>query len=265
MDFHPQDVVKRILFFTLIWNSKIAMASLSQSPDQGFATPTSDHAAMIGRIEASIMGESALIDRETGRVYWEGGSSNTLYESLAPRLDQYGAEHAKATILTGLITLTFVGVLVGWIRKLMEQSNFNATSHHVVVAILWVALEWTILRFPRLENKWLILATIVLYGLESYNCNTRRFLANAISGPDEIEVFIERLRKENPIVNWKVRCYHHEKRKIFQGLPRPMRKNANLQYSVEDIITPRRNAPPMFPFTKRVVSHEATASYQFKR
>lgn len=242
------------------------MASSSQIPDQGFATPTSDHAAMIGRIEASIMGESALIDRETGRVYWEGGSSNTLYESIAPRLDQYGAAHAKATILTGLITLTFIGVLVGWIRKLMEQSNFNANSHHVVVAILWTILEWTILRFPRLENRWLILATIVLYGLESYNCSTRRFLANAISSSDEVEVFIEKLRKEQPIVNWKVTCYHHEKRKIFQALRRPLKKDTILQNGMEEIITPpRRNTPPMFPFTKKVVSHQATASYQFKR
>jgi hypothetical protein len=265
MDFHRQYVVQSFLFFALIWNSIITMASSSQSPTRGFATPTSDHAAMIGRIEASIMGESALIDRETGRVYWEGGSSNTLYESLAPRLGQYGAEHAKATILTGLITLASIGVLVGWIRKLMEQSNFSANSHHVVVAALWVILEWTILRFPRLENRWLILTTIVLYGLESYNCSTRRFLANAISSPDEVEVFIEKLRKEQPIVNWKVRCYHHEKRKIFQALPRPLRENTNLENSVEENKTPRRNTPPMFPFTKKVVSHQATASYQFKR
>jgi hypothetical protein len=243
------------------------MTSSSQSPNPnpGFATPTSDHAAMIGRIEASIMGESALIDRETGRVYWEGGSSNTLYESLAPRLDQYGAEHAKAAILTGLITLAFIGVLVGWIRKLMEQSNFNANSHHAVMAIVWVILEWTILRFPRLENKWLILATLVLYGLESYNCSTRRFLANAISSPDEVEVFIEKLRKEQPIVTWKVKSYHYEQRKIFQALPRPLRKYTNLQNSVDEILPPRRNTPPMFPFTKKVVSHQATASYQFKR
>ena len=43
------------------------------------AISDANHAAMLGRVEASIMGESALID-ETGRVYWEGGSSSTLYE-----------------------------------------------------------------------------------------------------------------------------------------------------------------------------------------
>ena len=37
------------------------------------------HAAMLTRSEASILGESALIDRETGRVFWEGERTAKRY------------------------------------------------------------------------------------------------------------------------------------------------------------------------------------------
>jgi hypothetical protein len=100
-----------------------------------------------GRIEASIFGESALIDRETGRVYWEcGGITNTLYESFAPKLDQFGAEHAQATLLTLVITLAFLSVLSGWLQKGINSYYYNngpsLTSQ--TLSVLIILAEWTI-------------------------------------------------------------------------------------------------------------------------
>ena len=176
-----------------------------------------NHAAMLGRVEASIMGESALID-ETGRVYWEGGSSSTLYESFLPKLHQFGADHAQAAIFTGLITLAFIGVLTGWLRRVLETSNSSSSNGGGLLfssILLTNIINWTIMRLPRIENKFLVIASIVLYFLESYNCSTRYYLANAISSPTELEEYIETLRQEKPIVTWKVNSFHYELRKIF--------------------------------------------------
>ena len=44
----------------------------SANPAEASALNDHHHAAMLTRAEASILGESALLDRETGRVFWEG-------------------------------------------------------------------------------------------------------------------------------------------------------------------------------------------------
>jgi hypothetical protein len=227
------------------------------------ANPSNDHAAMLGRIEASITGESALIDRETGRVFWEGGSSTTRWESLVPRLlDQYGVDHFKAAFLTGLLTLAIFGVISSCMRQLKE-SNPDPASQPIIISFVWTLLEWTILRFPKIENKWLVLITIILYLLESYNCSTRRFLANAISSPSGVEEYIEQMRKEPPVVTWKVQTFHYERRSLLP-LHKMCRRFFNKNSSAEEILAPK-NSPPIFLFTKRVISHSATATYEFKR
>jgi hypothetical protein len=265
-----QWILRSCMITIFLSQSLLSNASTSQppSPSSGISDDGS-HAAMLGRVEASIMGESALIDRETGRVYWEGGSSNTLYESLAPKLDQYGAEHVKAALLTGLITLAFIGILAGGMRRAIEQADLShPSSRWLVVSMMFSVLEWTILRLPKLENKWLVLASVALYFLESYNCSTRRFLANAISSTTELEEYIESLRSEQPVVQWKVRSFHYEKRKIF-ALPSVFRSLLHKSKQVTDLdhgLIPRsRNSAPIFLLTKRVLTHEATASYQYER
>lgn len=226
------------------------------------------HAAMLGRVEASIMAESALIDRETGRVFWEGGSSSTLYESMAPKFDQYGAEHAKAVVLTFFITLSFLGVLTGWLRHaVVDQSELRATSNSLLLSFLFTSLKWTLFRFPRIENKWLIFASVALYFLESYNCSTRRFLANSISGPTEVEEYIERLRREQPVVTWTVKSFHYERRMLFNLVSffRILLIKSNQDAVLEGAAPRSKNVAPIFPFTKKVITNKATTTYQYSR
>ena len=143
-------------------------------------------ASTLSRVEATIMGESALIDRETGRVFWEGGASTTLTESIfATKLDQFGAEHAQAALLTVFITIAFLGILGAWLRRILNVPSPVVTgeSSSQIVNYFHLLLSYTLFRIPHPENKWLVGLTIALYLLESYNCNTRRFLANAIVRP----------------------------------------------------------------------------------
>jgi hypothetical protein len=225
--------------------------------------------AMLGRVEASIMGESALIDRETGRVFWEGGASTTLVESiLAANLDRFGAEHAQAALLTAFITVAFLGVLAGWLRQIIVAPS-SAESSSRLLRLSHAMLANTLLRIPRLENKWLVVATIALYLLESYNCNTRRFLANSIGSPTELEDYIELLRSQEPVVTWVVRSFHYQKRRIFAltEVVQSLFRNFKASTSVDDVpaIPSSKKCRPSFPFTKKIVTNEATTNYQYQR
>eukprot|EP00536_Pseudo-nitzschia_multiseries_P000614 jgi/Psemu1/179139/e_gw1.7.39.1 len=237
-----------------------------------------------GRVEASIFGESALIDRETGRVYWECGNSNTLYESLTPKLDQYGVEHIQATILTIIVTLAFLGVLSGWLQRAID-SSYNSSLPTQSLAILILMAEWTILKLPKIENKWLVLASVILYFVESYTCSTRQFLANAMSSSTELDSYIDSLRNEEPIVTWKVRTFHYELRRIFAltGIIRSLFHSLKKSKTVQELPTststlpsptplainlgfPRKSArhtAPIFLLTRKVVTNEASATYQY--
>ena len=53
-----------------------------------------------------------------------------------------------------------------------------------------------------------LVATTQTY-LLSYR-STREFLSHTIRSPDDIEPYLEQLRKETPVVNWQVRCFHYE-------------------------------------------------------
>ncbi|VEU43588.1 unnamed protein product [Pseudo-nitzschia multistriata] len=234
-----------------------------------------------GRVEASIFGESALIDRETGRVYWECGDSNTLYESITPKLDQYGVEHAQATFLTIVITLAFLSVLSGWLQRVIAYYNSSVSTRSLSLLILLA--EWTILKLPKIENKWLVLASLIFYFYESYNCSTRHFLANAMSSSSELDTYIDSLRNEQPIVTWKVKTFHYELRRIFaittiiRSLFRSVKKTGAVQElstSTSALPSSRpldmglpiksaRNTPPMFLITRKVVTNEASANYMY--
>jgi hypothetical protein len=238
------------------------------------------HAAMLGRVESSIMGECALIDRETGRVYWEGGSSSTLYETFGPKLDQYGVDHVQTVLLTVFITLAFLGVLSAWLRRILDQSTFLTSSESLFLSFLLTAANWIIMRLPRIENKWLVMVSVALYFLESYNCSTRYYLANAISSPQELEAYIESLRQEKPVVTWKVTSFHYELRKIFalssvvRSFGQKIRDSAITSKNHdpsgngngERMMLPSRtkNCKPKFPLTRKVVTHQAIAPYEYE-
>jgi hypothetical protein len=245
----------------------------------------------LGRIGASIFGESALIDRETGRVYWEcGGITNTLYESFAPKLDQFGAEHVQATLLTLVITLAFLSVLSGWLQKGINSYYNNGPSlTSQTLSVLIILAEWTILKLPKIENKWLVLISLILYFLESYNCSTRCYLANAVSSSTELDTYIDGLRREQPIVSWKVKTFHYELRRLFavtrmiRSLTRSQKNSGNspndeegessssstsfssqtpLQFALPKKPISRHTAP-MSIFTRKVITNEVSETYQY--
>lgn len=215
---------------------------------------------MMQRVGAKVMGESALIDKETGRIFWEGGSRTSVTASIAPIISDMGLHRLKSTILSIALLSCLISILTGRLR--MQLGNINQPISWRTAFLLGIA-EWTILKMPH-ADKWVVVAVVALYFFEAYHCNTRRYLANAISTPDEVEAYIERLRNERPVVTWKVRCYHYERR-VWASLLLPhslLRKlfrqvDSDIHNSVSDMLAPSW-------LTKKVVKHVAEANYIYK-
>jgi hypothetical protein len=94
--------------------------------------------ALMGKISASIMGESALVNKETGRIFWEGGST-MLSASLAPFLDGYSVKHLKATLMSCIFLLAILSSIVARIRLHAQESLNPESCSWTVSALLFVA------------------------------------------------------------------------------------------------------------------------------
>ncbi|CAB9529576.1 reductase [Seminavis robusta] len=228
---------------------------------------------MLGRLEANIIAESALIDKASGRVFWEGGSS-TLSGSLNPKLGIPGLAHLKSTILTTFLLVALLSFLARWIRSKLETpgtplSNPPQGGPHIYQTVgLWL-LQWTLLRTPEFSTQFVILIAI-LYLVEAYTCSTRRYLANSISSPNDVEAYIEQLRKEPPVVTWKVRCFHYEKPLLLSPLRCALAvcsflvgSKANTSKSSTDDLPVLEREHVTGPFRRKVITHEATENYTF--
>ena len=228
------------------------------------------------RLESSIFAESALIDKETGRIYWEaGGSGSTLSKSL---ISKFGlGQHTKATLLSLILLVTLLGHFHQWLRSRLEQSSlFQSMANHKYLFLVAFLLRNIILIVPKFDD-WFLAGVVILYFLEAYTCKASRFLSNLMSSPDEVEDFIEKLRLASPKVYWRIRTFHYEQPiwyrpgvmwKIVMGLffKRPSEyQQIRLE---DDTITQSPDVVDMtrytlWPFTRKRISREVESSYQY--
>lgn len=248
----------------------------------------SDVCSSSAAVAASIIAESALVDKETGRIFWEGGSS-TLSESLAPRL-----VHAPASFVSLVLWFAIYGLVSTWLRSKMEESSvISAMEYNAFTAIPVAVLKWTLLGAPRLDTR--LLATIVaLYLLgrpfcacfrlspalwrsprphivdatEAFFSSTHKFLQNR-AGSQDIETFIERLREEAPLVVWKVRAFHYKP----SGWLHPRRLLGSLTTNLSERwnggrarTTAKTYCPvSVYPWRQKMVHNEATGYFEYDR
>ena len=79
---------------------------------------------MMQRIGAKVMGESALIDKETGRIFWEGGPKTSATASIAPILSDLGLHRLKSTLLSIALMSCLIYKLTSSLRiRLREISQ----------------------------------------------------------------------------------------------------------------------------------------------
>lgn len=254
-----------------------------------------------------ILSESALMDKETNAIYWQDvETSNILSTSLTrPYLTQKGVVHVRATILFVVIWLWVWRRLSQWLcKRYFEQQQptdgqditmaATATSVSVlsaldklsssnpilqkILSILKPILRFALLtlnallylRPPPYSPK-VVVATLVLYLLESYGCSTRRYLSHAMNAPKELTEYLESLRSAQPVVKWKVRCFHYEEREIWKwilssgGIMRTLFGliSGKSEDELSNDFTKEKSKPLWM--TKKVVTHQAIGNYKFGR
>jgi hypothetical protein len=242
-------------------------------------------------LEASIFAESALVDKESGRIYWEGGCRSTLSASLLPHLQRFGLgiPHTRSMVLTFFLLLAVLGALSSWLRiKLQEEcaaGEMMLFHKHTLVSssrnsycssIALYVVHRLLLGTPKL-NKWFIATIIILYLVESYTCETHDYLRNAIQSPHGVEDYIERIRQEPPDVHWKVQSFHYVPtspwdvmhRIFFRTRRRSPRGGKHDIQQAEELVDGKNvnddtSAALYSPTKRKRVTERATGSYQYK-
>jgi hypothetical protein len=242
----------------------------------------------IARASASFFAESALVDKETGRVYWQGGgSSEVLSASLNPLLGATGLKHVRATILTALLLMAALASFAVWMKDTFLTCNEQIMHGgpleimpcvpSTVQKVALLLAQLTVLRLPQFSKRMLGIL-IALYLLESYKCSTRTYLAHALSTSNEVEEYIEQLRSVRPVISWKVRCFHYERRKWLAAIFLiDMFSWVRTQFATLDksrmldsqFISgttgekKQKNLSTSSFFTKKVVTHTSERNYEF--
>ena len=255
-----------------------------------------------------LLSESALMDKETNAIYWQDvETTNILSTSLTrPYLTQKGVVHVRATILFAIIWLWIWRRFSHWLcKRYFEQHQQPSENQDVTMAAMATSVSVLsaldklsssnlvvqkmlsvlkpILRFALLTLNALlyirpppyprkvIVATLALYLLESYGCSTRRYLSHAMNAPKELTEYLESLRNAQPVVKWKVRCFHYEEREMWKWILSSggiVRTLVGLVIGKGDDtiatdFTQKRSKPSWM--TKKVVTHQAIGNYKFGR
>lgn len=254
----------------------------------------------------NLLSESALMDKETNAIYWQGGADIFSTSLATPYLTQRGVLHVKGTILTIALWLWVWGHASRYLASTYFESTAGGARGHkllfslpfispdsvppflqkvasfiapVIQFCLLLVHSLLYLRLPQYSTKVLV-ATIMLYLLESYTCSTRRYLWNAMNAPSEVEAYLERIRKVAPCVTWKVRCFHYEERefwKSWNGIGKVlggwMNKNAGDGDGNSNMTSDTKPSAPSSSGTfgespppwmaRKVVTHQAVGTYKF--
>jgi hypothetical protein len=255
-----------------IMTLKPPTSSSSPPPTSGTLAP----------VESSIFAESALVDKETGRIFWEGGASSTLSASIQPRLHHLGIIHAKAIFLSTILLVALIGSISTRLRMFVQHSRLYQLQPRplLVSLILWI-LQRVVLGTPRF-NRAFALTVYALYIWESWTSNTRAYLRNTLWTPEQVEAFLETLRREKPVVTWNVRSFHYEtplwltpwlwiRQRLF-----PSSTSSSISADTTSMdttpsdtttaaVTPastRHHIPETAWLKRKVVTHQATGQYR---
>ena len=237
---------------------------------------------------APILGESAIVDKETGQVFWQGGKQSlfesTVGHSYLSNQQEGVVQHIRATLLSFILWMSVIRFIAEWALKrkiLTRLTEFMHPSQRLldVVKLLTRAMLFCLVCLPRFSVTFLVLVGI-MYLIESYTCSTRKYLSNSLSCPQDVEMYIEKLRDEEPTVSWQIRCYHYEKRKwlcklllldaydYFHGLSQATKNiemSSNSTSSGEDAgsNTTQSKVETLGPsiFTRKLISHQSKQYY----
>jgi hypothetical protein len=243
---------------------QIALIVVSTNAEKPYATKS--HLESLPRV-APTLGESAIVDKESGRVYWQGGKQS-LFDSTVGHTylsDQDGVvRHVRASLFSFILWISFIRWLADWaLHQQVLIAKWKTILHpfEKIIEIAKTLARIILLCLAYLPNfgKTFISFVVVMYLLESYWCSTRKYLANAISSPESVESYMEQLREQAPSIKWRIRCYHYEKRKLL-SLLLLLDFLAFFRNKNDDIELV--SGPSIF--NKKIVTFQAEQTYQYR-
>lgn len=235
------------------------------SADYVYAEHASPKTSIGFQAEISVMGESALIDKETGRLFWEGGSSSTLVESTESKVKSHvGIEHLRATILTGTLLMAVLGYLSFQIHDRLNSWTILDTnsSPSRMIAGVCLSLFKMMLQYVPKSNPAFVFVVYFLYMAESFSCSTKTYLRNAVYGPIAIESYLREMKNVRPVVEWKVRCFHYSARRWFI----PFKAITDAMSSVQPAtpVTSGKATILSFLFRRKIISSVNKGCFHYK-
>jgi hypothetical protein len=235
------------------------------------------HLDALSRV-APILGESAIVDKETGQVFWQGGKQSlfesTVGHSYISNQQEGVVQHIRSTLFSFILWMSFIRFVADWALKRKILARLTELMHPSqrlldIVRLLTRAMLFCLVCLPKFSGAFLVLVGI-MYLIESYVCSTRKYLSNSLSCPQEVEIYIEKLRDEGPSVSWQIRCYHYEKRKwlcrlllidaynYFHGLFQTAKA---IEGAGSNTTRPENETLGPSFFTKKLVSHQTKQNY----
>ena len=175
------------------------------SPDVSAATASTEMNVPF-QLETAVMGESSIVDKETGRIFWESSKQATLSQNLAPLLRSItGIPHLKASILSTILWFELMSTLAGLGRGQLQKLARGQTlsQEHT----FFLSSVQSLLLLPRVP-RWLLALTVFLALTEAAFCSTRQYLSHRVTN---VESCLETLRRTPVVVDWRVRAYHYQK------------------------------------------------------
>ena len=214
-------------------------------------------------------GQSALVDKETGRVYWQsGGPAIAAHDVFGETSFVSQIRHAKSILLSTLLWTCLLTILL--VQRLwdhlfavltQQQAQWKDTNPLLSAILSFLTSLLLFITKPKFTsltcNPCFVAFIYVLYLLESYTCSTRRYLEN-ITSQQDVEDKMETLRNAKPSVTWNVRCYHYET-PSWTWTKSEGENGDNGENGAGANVSSRRQV------TKKVITHRASKQFEFER
>lgn len=145
---------------------------------------------------APLLGESAIIDKETGRVYWQGGEQSLFHSTVGHTYfkDKPGlARNVRSTLYSCILWMSAIRFLA---KKVLPTTISSSSLQHwdemnnllsmsirgVIKFANWILKAFLICLacLPCFSRSFLIVIG-VFYFIESYTCSTRQYLDNGFT------------------------------------------------------------------------------------
>lgn len=222
----------------------------------------------------TVLGKSTLVDKETGRIYWEGGASTTLSSSILPKIGLTNTLHLdrwyyfRSTLLSSLLFLAVARVVSDWLASRDIWDKISRLHNSKLISLVVLAFR-IIVELPPKWETWFVGSVVFLYLLEAYLSPTRQYLVNSIPENRNLDDFLDHLKVKVPVVEWRVRSFDYRTHPAFlpgvtlvRSIKALLKLSMGSKCSTETDFEKKYQSGPAW-FRRKHIQKEIVGSYSF--